>query len=121
MRAAATAVVLVIIGILADRLVLLQPAGAVLSGAELAALLALAVIGLATVAMGRSPALLATPLVAFAVFRLALGVAINVPGDAVIRDAQAGLAVMVVVLGQLLVVGIGLALARGRRVRHGVR
>ncbi len=118
MRLVVSGFVLVIVGFLADGLVLLQPAGAVLTGTEVAALLALAALGIAAAAIGGSPWLLATPVAAFAGFRLLLGVIIEVPDDAVIRDAQAGLAVGVQLLGQLAVVGIGLAIAARRVTRH---
>ena len=116
MRFVLSGLVLLSAGFLANGLILLQPAGAVLSGAEVAAALALAAIGVAAAAAGGSWSLLAIPLAALAGFRLLLGVVIAVPADTVIRDAQAGLAAAVVLAGQLAVVGVGLT-TRGRRVR----
>jgi len=117
-RLAASAAFLLVTGCLADALLLLTPAGATLGPLEALALVALAGSGVAAAAVGGRSELLLVPIAALVVFQASLGAVVPVPRDAVIRDAQAGIAVVVVLAGQLLAVGAGVALGRRRDPRR---
>jgi len=100
---------LVAVAVAVDALLLLMPAGTVPGAAEVVGLAIAAITTFAVSRWSLRPELLAAPLVGFVLFRLALGWLIDVPQDAVIRDAQAGLAVMVVVGAQFAVIGFGMS------------
>ncbi len=110
-RAAAAGLTLVGVAVAVDALLLLQNAGATLRPMKAVGLAVAAVGAVALVRWAPRRELIATPLVAFVVFRLSLGRLVDVPEDAVIRDAQAGLAVAVIVGGQLAVVVLGVEIS----------
>ena len=116
-RSAVAAMGLVVTAVAVDVFLFLQTAGAILRPLEALALAAAAVAAVGLTQWAPRWELIAVPVVAFVVFRLSLGVLIEVPDDAVIRDAQAGLALFVIVGAQLAVVTCGVALAnvRGNR------
>lgn len=108
LRGVLAGIVLVPVAILSDAWLLLQPAGAVLAPVQAAVLVVAAVVAAALSRWAAAPALLIAPVLGFALFRAAFGSVIEVPDDAVIRDAQAGLAVAVVVGAQLAIVALAL-------------
>ncbi len=117
-RSAAAALGLIVVAAASDVLLFLQPAGAILRPIEALALAvgALVAFGLALWAPRRE--LIAAPVIAFGLFMLSLFVVIDVPEDAVIRDAQSGLAIFVTVVPQLAVVACGVALSRRIRAKR---
>ncbi len=89
-------------------ILLFAPAGSVVGGWQLVVLLALAVAAIVSIRACPAPLMLAVPIIAFVAFRVVIVEVVDVPADAVLRDAQAGLAVLVIVGGQLLLVGLAL-------------
>ena len=116
--AALIAVVLLAAGYTAYALVMLAPAGQLMSLPEILAAAALAAIGVGGSAVRRRLWLLAIPLAALLAFRGSLGTVIAVPQDASVRDAQAGLGYMVVLVAEVGAVGLGIMLADRRVVRR---
>ncbi len=115
-RSIVAIVVVVADAVVADALLLLSPAGEVLAAVEVFLLVVLALVAVVAVAVAPRPVMWVLPVAALLVFRFGVGPAVGVPGDAVLRDAQAGLAVAVVVLAQFAVVAIGMAVGRSRAV-----
>lgn len=100
----------------ADVVLFYQRAGALLLGWRLVVIVGLGVA--AVILIRRSPHwwTVAIPVLSFEIFRTLLVDVIPIPKDAVLRDAQAGIAVAVIVGGQLALVAIAVALApRGDR------
>ncbi len=112
-RVFATSVVF-IVALAADALLLLAPAGHVLTGWELVLLVGGAVVGVGAAMLSPRPSVWALPVIAFLVFRFGLAPLVGVRDDAVLRDAQAGLAAAVVLAGQFGVVAIGMSIGRSR-------
>lgn len=111
-RAALAALLLVGVAAAVDAVLLLEAGGARLRPIEALGLTVAAVATIALVRWVPRPELLAVPVIGFLVFRLSLGHVVEVPDGAVIRDAQAGLAVLVIVGAQTAVVAVGLGLSR---------
>ncbi len=118
LRTLLTLAALTVVAAVVDALLFLAPAGSILSPAEVLGLLALAALAGAALWRNPHPAHFAAPFLGLIVFRLLVVPLVEVPTDAVLRDAQAGIAAAVVLIAQLCVVGVGFALGR-RRVEPG--
>ena len=113
-----TAAVLFAASYAAYALVMLAPAGQLMSLPEILAAAALAALAVGGSAVRRRLWLLAIPLAALLAFRGSLGTLIAVPRDAGVRDAQAGLGYMVVLGAEVGAVGLGILLADRRVARR---
>jgi hypothetical protein len=103
---------LVALAVAVDASLLLKTGGAVLRPIEAVGLAVATAVAIGLTRWAPRHELIGTPVLGFLVFELSLGRLIAVPDDAVIRDAQAGLAVAVTVGGQAAVVAVGLGLGR---------
>ncbi len=112
---------LVVVTCAADAVLFLQRAGSYLTGLKLVAMVILAAAATALIALWPTAWVYAAPILGFALFRGAVIHLIHVPDDAVIRDAQAGIAVFGVISARfvfviLVMAGIASAPAVGRRI-----
>ncbi len=118
LRTLLTLAALTVVAAVVNAQQLLEPAGSILSPAEVLGLLALTALAVAALWRNPHPAHFAAPFLGLYVFRFFVVPLVEVPTDAVLRDAQAGIAAAVVLIAQLCVVGVGFALGR-RRVEPG--
>lgn len=107
-RLVLTTLVAFVCAVTADGLLLLAPAGHVLTWNEAHVLGLMAVAAVAAVALAPGAWMWGIPVAALGVFLVAVAPVIGIPGDAVLGDAQAGIAVAVVIGVQLAFIKIGL-------------
>ncbi|MCA1702629.1 MAG: DUF4190 domain-containing protein [Actinobacteria bacterium] len=101
----------------ADGLLMLAPAGHLLTWIEVLVLALIAILAVVAVALAPGAWMWVVPVVALVVFLVPVAPVIGVPDDAVLRDAQGGIAIAVVLGGQFALVTIGMMVGASRAHR----